>query len=371
MPLNYKKSSVFAAFFFGSLLYLPLKLFDFFFIAKNKSPIKRILIQDGYRLGDVIMMSRVFSGLRQRYQYAEIHFISSPEACELLRNSGWVDKLLPYRAPWCFKSRFFHSIKTFFRMSIQLNKTKYDMAIDMQGDPRGCALLYASRIPNRFSTRDFGASAFCTKTLNIPISIQHQLLRYEFIFQKITGSVLPEFSAPSWPPQNGITRTVMCDTKKMILIHPGASSPKRRWSVENFATIINECLKKGYNVRLIGGPGDKSLLESICTYSKGKIDFLIPTFSELETILLQTDCVICNDSFMSHVTWAFCKKSVILFGPGNPHQVAPFTKTNTIIWKDQVLFPPFKEWTGPVEINKTSPSTVLTAIQKHVEDQIC
>jgi hypothetical protein len=74
---------------------------------------------------------------------------------------------------------------------------------------------------------------------------------------------------------------------------------------------------------------------------------------------------------MSHVAWAINKKSVILFGPGNPHQVAPFTGANIIIWNDQVLNPPFTEWTGPVSINKISPSIVFSAIQKQIEDQIC
>ena len=224
MPLNYKKRSVFAAVFFGTILYLPLKAFSRFFIDKNKRHPKHILIQDGYRLGDIIMMSRVFSGLRQRYKDAQIHFISSPEACGLLQNSHWVDKTIPYRAPWCFKSGFFQSIVLFVNMAIKLTKAQYDIAIDFQGDPRGCALLYASRIPYRFSTRDFGASAFCSKTWNFPKSIHHQLLRYEFLFQKATGTTLPPFISPSWPSQGNNTTSNNYDGKKTILIHPGASS---------------------------------------------------------------------------------------------------------------------------------------------------
>lgn len=370
MPLNYKKSSAIASFFLGSLLYLPLKTLGLLFVRKNNFPIKRILIQDGYRLGDIIMLSRVFSGLRQKYQDAEIHFLSSPEACDLLKNAHWVDKLLPYKAPWCFRSGFFHSIVLFIKMAIELTKAKYDIAIDFQGDPRGCALLYASRIPTRFSTRDFGASAFCSKTWNIPSTILHQILRYEFLFQKVSGTTLPKFDHPTWPSQKTYVSPVKSDSIKRILIHPGASSVKRRWHAENFAILIGECINKNYHTSLIGGPGDRSLLESICAYNPGKTNFLIPTFSELESLLFQTDCIVCNDSFMSHVAWAVNKKSIILFGPGNPHQVAPFTGANTIIWNDQVLDPPFMEWTGPVGINKTSPSTVFAAIQKHIEDQI-
>jgi ADP-heptose:LPS heptosyltransferase len=370
MPLNYKKSSTIASFFLGSLLYLPLKTLGLLFVSEKDSPIKRILIQDGYRLGDIIMLSRVFSGLHQKYQGAEIHLLSSPEACDLLKNAHWVDKLLPYKAPWCFKSGFFHSIILFIKMAIKLSRNKYDIAIDFQGDPRGCALLYVSRIPTRFSTRDFGASAFCSKTWNIPSTIQHQVFRYEFLFQKISDTTLPPFDHPLWPQQHNDIPPINSDSKKRILIHPGASSVKRRWQAENFAILIGECINKNYSTSLIGGPGDRSLLETICTYTSDKLNFFIPTFSELESLLLQTDCIVCNDSFMSHVSWAINKKSIIIFGPGNPHQVAPFTGANTIIWNDQILNPPFMEWTGPVSINKTSPSTVLSAIQKHIEGRI-
>ena len=317
------------------------------------------------------MMSRVFSGLRQRYKDAQIHFISSPEACSLLQNSHWVDKIIPYRAPWCFKSGFFQSIVLFVNMAIELTKAQYDIAIDFQGDPRGCALLYASRIPYRFSTRDFGASAFCSKTWNFPKSIQHQLLRYEFLFQKATGTTLPPFISPSWPSQGNNTASNNYDVKKTILIHPGASSTKRQWSTEFFAAVIKECIKKNYSIKLIGGPGDKTILESICKCCCDEIDFVIPTFFMLEAFLLQADCIVCNDSFMSHVAWASNKKAVILFGPGNPHQVAPFTGANTVVWNNQVLHAPFKEWTGPVSVNNTSPSTVLAEVQKHLEGPTC
>lgn len=367
MPLNYKKRSVFAAFFFGSLFFFPLKLFSLTF-KKSFSSIRKILIQDGYRLGDIVMMSRVFINLRLQFPNSEIHFITSAEACELLKRSGWVDNLIPFKAPWCFKTNLFNTIQSFIEMGKKLSKYNYDMAIDFQGDPRGCALLYISRIPIRYSMGDFGASAFCSRTYTIPKNIQHQIFRLEFLFEKVTGSKLPALITPVWPPQmqNIVPVNKM---QKTIAIHPGASGLKRQWDKSNFSELINLCINNNFSVELIGGPADYDLLNSVKKRCKYMIQSTIPSFGDLELLLSNADCVICNDSFMGHVAWAFNKKAILLFGPGDPHQVAPFTGNIRIGWNDLILKPPFQKWTGAVDINKTTPLTVFNEINSLLEDK--
>lgn len=361
MPLNYKKSSVFAAFILGYLLFIPLKLFALIFFHKKRTIIKRILIQDGYRLGDIIMMSRIFINLRLQFPKAEIHFITSPEACELLKRSGWVDNLIPFKAPWCFKTGLYNTIKYFIKMGMELSQYRYDTSIDFQGDPRGCALLYISRIPNRYSMSDFGASAFCSQTYTIPKNIYHQISRLEFFFEKVTGTKLPAFVTPVWPPQKQNIIPIP-KIQKTITIHPGASLPERQWSKHHFSELIVQCINNNFSVELIGGPEDHDLLNSIKKICKIEIHFTLPSFGDLELLLSNSDFVICNDSFMGHAAWAFNKKAILLFGPGNPHIIAPCTGNIQIAWNNLILKPPFKEWTGAVNINKTVPLTIFNKI---------
>jgi len=368
MPLNYKKKYVIAARIVNILLYIPLKILACLFLKKRSGSINKILLQDGYRLGDIIMMSRVLYNIKKLFGNAEIHFITTPEACSLLGHCGWVDRLIPYRAPWAFGSGIVSPVIQFIDTAFKLSKERYTMAIDFQGDPRGAALLYLSRIPIRYSLNDFHASAFCTKTLALPGKIVHQVLRYEYLLEKITLSKLPEFDYPIWPKQNidNLDNSAYHKKKPLILMHPGASFKERRWSSDHFASLIKFCYDKNLEIMLIGSTHDVPLMKDIIEKAALQITFRTPSFSELEYLLSIADFIVCNDSFAAHAAWACHKKSVILFGPGNPHLVAPFTGASFIVWNNRVISAPFDQWTGIADINETKAETVFNIIKNNI-----
>lgn len=368
MPLNYKKKYVIAACIINGILYLPLKAISFLFLIKQHNTKRKILIQDGYRLGDIIMMSRVLFNLKASFRDSEIHFISSPDACSLLAHCRWVDKLIVYKAPWAFGRGMVTPVINFFSTAYKLSSEHYSMAIDFQGDPRGAALLYLSAIPIRYSLNDFHASAFCTKTWNPPKQLVHQVVRYEYLLEKITSSKLPEFDYPLWPKQNmDNQRTIVYQKEKpLIIIHPGASFKERRWSSNNFASLIKLCKENNLDVILIGSTHDIPLIQEIIELANLQIIFRTPSFSELEYLLQISDFVVCNDSFAAHASWACHKKTAILFGPGYPHQVAPFTGNSFLLWNNKVLTAPFDQWTGVADIDTTQADTVFNTIKNNL-----
>jgi ADP-heptose:LPS heptosyltransferase len=368
MPLNYKKKYVITASIFNRILFIPLKILSYLLINNRLDVKKKILVQDGYRLGDIIMMSRVLYNIKALFHNAEIHFISSPEACSLLAHCRWVDKLISYKAPWAFGSGILFPLIHFVSAAIKISKERYTMAIDFQGDPRGAALLYLSGIPVRYSLNDFHASAFCTKTWNLPKQLVHQILRYEYLLEMITSSRLPEFDYPLWPKQNvdQLIHSAYLKKKSLIIMHPGASFKERRWSSDHFASLIKHCNDNNLDVILIGSTNDVPLIKEIIGKTNLQITFKTPSFSELEYLLQIADFVVCNDSFAAHAAWACRKKTVILFGPGNPHQVAPFTGNCFILWNNRVLAAPFDQWTGIADIDETQASTVFNTIKNNL-----
>ncbi len=368
MPLNYKKKYVIAASIINGILYIPLKIVSSFFLIKQQNTKRKILIQDGYRLGDIIMMSRVLFNLKASFRDAEIHFISSPDACSLLAHCRWVDKLIVYKAPWAFGCGIVSPVIYFISAAFKISSERYSMAIDFQGDPRGAALLYLSGIPVRYSLNDFHASAFCTKTWNLPKQLVHQVLRYEYLLEMITSSKLPEFEYPLWPQQNRDNQRDFKyqKMKPLIIIHPGASFKERRWSSTNFASLIKLCADNNLDVILIGSTHDVPLIHEIIEKTNLQITFKTPSFSELEYLLQISDFVVCNDSFAAHASWACHKKTVILFGPGNPHQVAPFTGNSFILWNNKVLTAPFDQWTGVADIDTNQADTVFKTIKNNL-----
>jgi heptosyltransferase-1/heptosyltransferase-2 len=368
MPLNYKKKYVIAVIIINRILYIPLKIVSFLFRNTQLDSKKKILVQDGYRLGDIIMMSRVLCNLKTLFPNAEIHFISSPEACSLLSYCGWVDKLIPYKAPWAFGSGIISPFIQFVTAAHKLSKERYTMAIDFQGDPRGVALLYLSGIPIRYSLNDFHASAFCSKTWSLPGQIVHQIFRYEYLLEMITSSKLPELDFPIWPNQNvdNFKKNVDQKKKPLIIIHPGASFEVKRWSSDHFASLIKLCIGNKFEVILIGGTHDIPLIKEIIEKTDLQIPFKTPSFSELESLLQIADFVVCNDSFAAHAAWACRKKTAILYGPNNPHQFAPLTGNCFILWNNRILTAPFDQWTGIADIDRTQADTVFKTIKDNL-----
>ncbi|NLD94099.1 MAG: glycosyltransferase family 9 protein [Fibrobacter sp.] len=368
MPLNYKKKYVIAASIINGILYVPLKTVSLLFLIKRRTTKRKILVQDGYRLGDIIMMSRVLFNLKASFRDAEIHFITSADACSLLEHCRWIDKLITYKAPWAFGRGIISPVIHFFSAAFKLSSERYSMAIDFQGDPRGTALLYLSGIPIRYSLNDFHASAFCTRTWSLPKQLVHQVVRYEYLLEKITSSKLPEFDYPLWPQQNMDNQRAFVYQKKkpLIIIHPGASFKERRWSCNNFALLIKLCTEHDLDVILIGSTHDIPLIQEIIEITNLQIKFRTPSFSELEYLLQISDFVVCNDSFAAHASWACRKKTAILFGPGYPHQVAPFTGNSFILWNNKVLTAPFDQWTGVADIDTTQADTVFNTIKNNL-----
>jgi ADP-heptose:LPS heptosyltransferase len=193
-----------------------------------------------------------------------------------------------------------------------------------------------------------------------------------YLLEKIAGHELRDSVLPDWPLQNahsGKTSTYR-DVKKRIVIHPGATVINRNWGSDKYAELINLCSNRHYQIDLIGGPGDEAKLQEITGMCKSEQPYTITTFEVLEEKIDLADCIVCNDSFMSHAAWAKKKAAVIIFGPANPHFFAPFSGPIRVAWNNLILTMPYELWTGPVPIASTDADTVMNAVEQLLAKEI-
>jgi ADP-heptose:LPS heptosyltransferase len=105
------------------------------------------------------------------------------------------------------------------------------------------------------------------------------------------------------------------------LIHPGASSPARRWPVERFAQVARSELAQGRWVVVTGGPGEAELAGEVAAQA-GLPEHAVHAGQggvlAMARMVAAADRVVCGDTGIAHLATALRIPSVVLFGPTSP-----------------------------------------------------
>lgn len=116
-----------------------------------------------------------------------------------------------------------------------------------------------------------------------------------------------------------------------VCIHPGSSSPDRRWPAERFAEVADGLSEQGWRVVLTGTAGEAELTASVAGAAKAGVVDLAgrTTLGGLAALVSGARCVVCNDTGVSHLAEALRAPSVVVFpkarsGPiADPSRWAP------------------------------------------------
>ena len=317
----------------------------------------KILIQTGYMMGDLLLLSPVLSCIKRAFPNSEIHLLTSHAGADFVKHSGWVDQCIPFTPFWVSKNITQSSLREFWHTLRTLRRERYDLSIDFHGDIYGAAMLMLSNIPVRVSSYDFGASPFCIDGIKTTKENEHELRRNNailkaFRFDWQLSPTPPQ--APIWPPQHPHGRRV--DTADVV-IHPGASAAARVWPAQSVVELVKSLRSKNVKVSIIGSRHDRAIINDI-----GVGAIYTDNYADLEKVIRSAKVVVCMDSFAQHAAWALGTPSVVLFSDKNPRYTANMDHRTVVVWNNQLLQPPFDAWSGPCGIQLNSSHTVLEAV---------
>ena len=367
MLLYFKRSFIILSFITSYVLWVPLYILNIFLNPRKKSETqpKKILVQDGYLLGDTLQYSRTLAALRSAFAESEVHLITHASACEFLRTSGWVHGFVPFSAPWAFRQHFITSLKTVRACVKQVRSQRFDMAIDLSGDIRGLAFLFMCNIPQRISFSDFGGRPWCTGAYATPANARHFMARCSYLVHRITGRDAEPCARPLWP---SFTKEITpapgpAGMRRLVLVHPGTSNPEKQWPAERFAQVIDRLMaQETLETCIIAGKADAPVVGAIVSRLKAQCRVLFPTFSELEMLLKQACVLFCLDSFTQHAAAALGTPAVVLYGPSRPQFFAPCADNIAVVWNNCMIKPPYHEYTGPRPVTANTSETVFKAV---------
>jgi ADP-heptose:LPS heptosyltransferase len=122
-----------------------------------------------------------------------------------------------------------------------------------------------------------------------------------------------------------------------VCLHPGARDPRRRWPVQNFASIGNDLTSKGYTIVLTGSEQEKSILNDLEEQITFPVVNIVKEFGhlgigELAVLMKYSTLLVSNDTGVSHIASALNVPSVIIFSPySNINRWAPIDQAAHIV----------------------------------------
>ncbi len=118
---------------------------------------------------------------------------------------------------------------------------------------------------------------------------------------------------------------------RFIVLHHGASHPRKKWAVDRFIEIASKAADHGLATVWIGGKSEASELESLnlppnSVIVAGKTSAL----GSME-VIRRSQCLVTNDSGPMHMGAAVGTPMVALFGPTNPEICTPYGDQNILV----------------------------------------
>lgn len=112
---------------------------------------------------------------------------------------------------------------------------------------------------------------------------------------------------------------------RLVLVHPGAQLPSRRWPPERFAAVADELAADGWQIAVTGTAGEVELTARVVGAMTRPARHLAgeTSLGALAALVAHARLVVCNDTGLSHVAAAMRTRSVVIASGSDTRRWAP------------------------------------------------
>lgn len=308
---------------------------------KKKLQPKRILIARTDRLGDVILSTPVIKNIRKTYPSSHIAFLCRPYTKEVLEGNPHLNQVIIYDK-YGRQKKFLSTLAFAFR----LRKKRFDLAIILHPTNRAHILTFFAGIPQRVGWDKKMGFLLTDKLTHKKSQGQKHEIEYNFDLLKYLNIPVKNkelyFPLKEKSLEKIITILKEKNIKKkdkLIVIHPSASCPSKRWPQENFIKLIKKFKKKeGIKIAAISAPDQIQFVQQIIKEKEiinlcGKL-----SISEVAALLKKASLFISCDSGPVHIAAALNTPVISIFGRNqpslSPKRWAPSSKNSHFLHKN-------------------------------------
>jgi lipopolysaccharide heptosyltransferase II len=222
-----------------------------------------------------------------------------------------------------------------WKMTRELRRQEFDLAIDLQGLFRSGWLTWQTRAPVRVGFANAREMAWLGYTHRIPVATmdQHAIERYLSVMESLgCGRGPVEFVFATNDADRQAAANLLGGVERYALLFPGTNWPTKRWPVENFAALVRPIEQRlGLKCVAAGSEKEHALAEQV----GASINLAGKTTLRQTTALIErASLVITNDSGPMHIAAALRRPMVALFGPTNPVRTGPYGSEYSVLRVD-------------------------------------
>ena len=292
---------------------------------------KKILILRPRFLGDLILATGLVDVIHQNNSQAEVWFLTESTYAEVLEHHPGVAGVIPFDAQRKNNPLY---LLSFYR---KLRKKKFDVILDLFGNPRTAQISFLSGAPVRVGFGGRGRSwaySLLAKPSSDPLPSGRRPVIEAYLDQlRALGFSVKGFYKTSLAVTEDekvhvnklFERAGLKAGQKVAVLSPGASWPAKRWFLERFLEMGFRLKKEGFRPLFIFGPKEADLVKDV----EGQMDkdwMLInqPNIRGLMAFIEAADVLVANDSGPMHVGPAVGTPTLGIFGPGEPEIWFPY-----------------------------------------------
>ncbi len=305
----------------------------------------RFLIVRLGALGDVVHAIPVAAALRRAFPDSRIDWLVSAKHREILDLVSVIDRRLVVNDRGAASGGM-----SLIAAIGELRRSRYDVAIDLQGLIKSAMLARSSGAPRvlGFSARyarERAARWFYTQAhdpgrggLYDPRETRH-VVDINLGLLSLLGIPAPAREFPIDAVDSDAARSARGQTGgRYALLNPGAAWPNKRWPPERLAAIATELLARhGLMSVVLWGPGEEALAAHVVAGAKGAaVISARTTIADLVALARGAALMVSGDTGPTHIAAALGTPIVGIYGPTRPARNGPMSPLDVTVSRDGV-----------------------------------
>jgi ADP-heptose:LPS heptosyltransferase len=290
-----------------------------------------VLVRLRVGLGDLLCSAPALRALARHRPDVQVTLLTWPEMAPVVRRLGHVHDLLAFPGVPGIPDRPPRP-ELWPGFVAEARARRFDLAVQCYGDnpvANQVAGSLGARLVGGFSSTGH-RPAPGTEDLHLPYpTTEHEVRRHLLVLERLGLPVTAEDERLSFPvtAQEEVAHGrrlggLLLHPRGYAVLHPGASSPSRRWPVGSFAEVARRLHADGLRVVLTGSAGEADLARGIAARADVPVLDLCgrTDLAALALLLRDAAVLVGGDTGTAHLAAAVGARSVTIFQPGDPRR---------------------------------------------------
>lgn len=336
----------------------------------DAEPARVALLRPRTGLGDVLCTVPALRALRARLPEAHVTWITYAEMAPALHRlpTGLVDDLLAFPGHPLIPERPADP-QGWHPFLAAARERRFDLVVQCYGGRPA-----ANRIVEALGARR--TSGFFLPGQSHPADLDawlpwpeadHEVRRHLRLMAHLGAPSRGEALELPLGPEDEREARAVCDSRGLhgpyALLHPGATSPSRRWPTERFAAVGAGLAARGLQLAVTGVGAEREVCLALLAQLPSAVDLCDATgLGAFAALVRDSAVVVTNDTGTGHVAQAVGAASVTVFLSGDPVRFGPLAGGPHRVARRQVECNPCEHLRCPIDhrcATEVAPSEVL------------